>query len=99
MRPYGLGYDFNRKTLTRSFGRVLDSQVEEFHVDGYRVDLSKGLPQTNTLGDIVRGMATTRGKLTSCLFKPRLDPPSGSYMIWTLGTTRKKRPWPMGFLL
>ena len=54
VHPYGLGYDFNHQDpWTREFWkRVLDFWIEEFHVDGYRLDLSKGLTQTNTLGDV-----------------------------------------------
>ena len=54
VHPYGLGYDFDHQDLwTREFWkRVLDFWIDEFHVDGYRIDLSKGLTQTNTLGDV-----------------------------------------------
>lgn len=54
IHPYGLGYDFNHgDPWTREFWkRVFDHWLDEFHVDGFRVDLSKGLTQNNTLGDV-----------------------------------------------
>jgi len=54
IHPYGLGFDFDHgDEWTREFWkRVLDFWIDEFHVDGYRLDLSKGLTQTYTLGDV-----------------------------------------------
>lgn len=54
IHPYGLGSDFDHgDPWTREFWkRVFDHWLAEFHVDGFRVDLSKGLTQSNTLGDI-----------------------------------------------
>merc|ERR1712185_332560 len=54
VHPFGLGFDFDHgDPWTREFWkRVLDFWIEEFHVDGYRIDLSKGLTQTYTLGDV-----------------------------------------------
>lgn len=54
IHPYGLGFDFDHgDAWTREFWkRVFDHWLEEFHVDGFRVDLSKGLTQNNTLGDV-----------------------------------------------
>jgi hypothetical protein len=51
---FNVGYDYNHESPhTRSFcKRVLQYWVEEFHIDGYRLDLSKGFTQNNTLGDI-----------------------------------------------
>ena len=48
------GYDFNHENpWTREFWkRVFDFWLDEFHIDGYRVDLSKGLTQTNTGSDV-----------------------------------------------
>ena len=48
------GYDFNHEDpWTREFWkRVFDFWLDEFHLDGYRVDLSKGLTQTNTGSDV-----------------------------------------------
>ncbi len=52
--PFNVGYDFNHEnTRTRNFcKRVLDYWLEEFHMDGYRFDLSKGFTQTNTFGNV-----------------------------------------------
>ena len=54
VHPFGLGFDFDHgDPWTREFWkRVLDFWIDEFHVDGYRIDLSKGLTQTYTLGDV-----------------------------------------------
>lgn len=54
IHPFGLGFDFDHgDPWTREFWkRVLDFWIDEFHVDGYRIDLSKGLTQTYTLGDV-----------------------------------------------
>lgn len=51
---FNVGYDFNHESsLTRNFfKRMMRHWIEEYHVDGYRLDLSKGLTQNNTLGDI-----------------------------------------------
>lgn len=50
---FNVGYDFNHTTdATKYFvKRVYQYWVEEYKVDGYRVDLSKGYTQKNTLGN------------------------------------------------
>ena len=50
---FNVGYDFNHESIhTKRFAaRVVKHWVEEYKIDGYRFDLSKGLTQTNTLGD------------------------------------------------
>jgi 1,4-alpha-glucan branching enzyme len=52
--PYGVGYDFNHEAqATQDFvDRVLEYWINEFKIDGYRFDLSKGFTQKNTLGDV-----------------------------------------------
>lgn len=52
--PFNVGYDFNHENQrTKQFcKRVLDHWLEEYHIDGYRFDLSKGFTQNNTLGNI-----------------------------------------------
>ncbi len=52
--PFSVGYDYNHNSeYTREFvKRVLQYWVQEFHIDGYRFDLSKGFTQNNTLGDV-----------------------------------------------
>lgn len=51
---YNVGYDFNHESSETEYftKRVLSHWIEEFHVDGYRMDLSKGFTQKNTLGDV-----------------------------------------------
>lgn len=51
---YNVGYDFNHESnATRNMrNRVFAYWIEEYNVDGYRFDLSKGYTQTNTLGDV-----------------------------------------------
>ncbi|MEL6659706.1 MAG: alpha-amylase family glycosyl hydrolase [Bacteroidota bacterium] len=46
--PFNVGYDFNHETAaTRYFvDRVMEYWIEEFRVDGFRYDLSKGFTQT-----------------------------------------------------
>ena len=48
--PFSPGYDYDHgDPWTKEFWkRVFDFWMDEFHVDGYRVDLSKGLTQTNS---------------------------------------------------
>lgn len=51
---FNVGYDYNhQQAVTRAFSkRVLEHWVNEYHIDGYRMDLSKGFTQNNTLGNI-----------------------------------------------
>lgn len=51
---FNVGYDYNHESpVTRAFTkRVLEHWVNEYHIDGYRMDLSKGFTQNNTLGNI-----------------------------------------------
>lgn len=51
---FNVGYDFNHEAeATKYFSkRVFQHWVEEYKIDGYRVDLSKGFTQNNTLGDV-----------------------------------------------
>lgn len=46
--PYSVGYDFNHEKpeVREFFKRVFEYWLTEFNVDGYRIDLSKGLTQT-----------------------------------------------------
>jgi len=50
---YNVGYDMNHESAdTKAYvSRVLKYWINEFHVDGYRFDLSKGFTQNNTLGN------------------------------------------------
>ncbi len=51
---YNVGYDLNHESeWTQSYvDRVVSYWIEEFNIDGYRLDLSKGLTQKNTLGNV-----------------------------------------------
>jgi hypothetical protein len=48
--PYNVGYDFNHESPdTKSYcERVIRYWIQEYHVDGYRFDMSKGFTQTNS---------------------------------------------------
>ena len=48
--PYNVGYDFNHETpFTQSFcKRFLGYWLSEYHVDGFRFDMSKGFTQRNS---------------------------------------------------
>ncbi len=50
---FNVGYDMNHESEATRYlvNRVLKHWLEEYRVDGYRLDLSKGLTQKNTLGD------------------------------------------------
>ena len=51
---YNVFHDFNHESeYTREFSkRVMTHWIEEYNVDGYRFDLSKGFTQNNTLGNV-----------------------------------------------
>lgn len=51
---YNVGYDFNHESdATRNMRNIIFAYwLNEYNVDGYRFDLSKGYTQTNTLGDV-----------------------------------------------
>ncbi|TNE78547.1 MAG: T9SS type A sorting domain-containing protein [Bacteroidetes bacterium] len=51
---FNVGYDFNHESpATKEYARqVYQYWVDEFHIDGYRIDLSKGYTQKNTLGNL-----------------------------------------------
>ncbi len=50
---FNVGYDMNHESDATQYhvSRALKFWLEEYRVDGYRFDLSKGLTQNNTLGD------------------------------------------------
>lgn len=52
--PYNVCYDFNHESqATRDFvDRVTTHWVSNYHIDGYRFDLSKGFTQTNSGNDV-----------------------------------------------
>lgn len=52
--PFNVGYDFNHQaSATQTWiKRVIKYWLEEYKVDGFRFDLSKGFTQTNSGGDV-----------------------------------------------
>ncbi|MDD5508709.1 MAG: alpha-amylase family glycosyl hydrolase [Bacteroidales bacterium] len=52
---YNVGYDFNHESAdTKRFvDRAVTFWLNEYHVDGFRFDLSKGFTQKNTLGNTI----------------------------------------------
>jgi glycosidase len=50
---FNVGYDFNHQSAdTRYYvDRVMKHWLDEYHIDGFRWDLSKGFTQVNTLGN------------------------------------------------
>jgi 1,4-alpha-glucan branching enzyme len=52
--PFSVGYDFNHESpATRQFFKdVFAHWINEYNIDGFRIDLSKGLTQKNTGDDI-----------------------------------------------
>ena len=52
--PYNVGYDLNHESsVTRYFSkRVMQYWLEEYKIDGFRFDLSKGFTQVDNLNDI-----------------------------------------------
>lgn len=51
---YNVGYDFNHESqYTKNYvDRVVKYWIEEYKIDGYRFDLSKGFTQKYTLGNV-----------------------------------------------
>ncbi len=51
---FNVGYDFNHEsTYTKYYSeRIVEYWIKEFNIDGYRFDLSKGLTQKPTLGNV-----------------------------------------------
>jgi len=52
--PYNVGYDLNHESAaTRYFSkRVMQYWLEEYKIDGFRFDLSKGFTQVDNLNDV-----------------------------------------------
>lgn len=52
--PFNVGYDLNHESqATRDYlDHVMQYWIEEYRVDGFRFDLSKGFTQTNTGNDV-----------------------------------------------
>jgi 1,4-alpha-glucan branching enzyme len=52
--PYNVGYDFNHESaFTKAYcKRVMEYWLQEYRMDGYRFDLSKGFTQNNNPTDV-----------------------------------------------
>lgn len=52
--PFNVGYDFNHESAyTNSFvKRTMQYWLEEYHLDGFRFDLSKGFTQVNNIDNV-----------------------------------------------
>ncbi|MFN8309692.1 MAG: alpha-amylase family glycosyl hydrolase [Chitinophagales bacterium] len=52
--PFNVGYDFNHESnyTKKFFDRLLRYWVSEFHADGFRLDLTKGVTQKYTGNDV-----------------------------------------------
>lgn len=62
---FNVGYDYNHEsTYTKEFTkRVIEYWIQEYKIDGYRFDLSKGFTQKNTLGNIGAWNAYDQGRV------------------------------------
>ncbi len=51
---FNVGYDFNHESQhTKDYtDRVVEYWLQEYNIDGYRFDLSKGFTQKNTIGNV-----------------------------------------------
>ena len=82
---FNVGYDFNHESpYTRQFcKRVLEYWIEEYHVDGYRFDLSKGFTQNNTLGNIAawNGYDQSRINILNDYYNHIQSTEPGAYVI------------------
>jgi 1,4-alpha-glucan branching enzyme len=52
--PFNVGYDFNHESEATNFfvKKVMKFWLQEYKIDGFRFDLSKGFTQTNTGSDV-----------------------------------------------
>ncbi|MEZ5172917.1 MAG: alpha-amylase family glycosyl hydrolase [Bacteroidia bacterium] len=52
--PFNVGYDFNHESQATKYfvKKTLNYWMDEYHVDGFRFDLSKGFTQTNSGNDV-----------------------------------------------
>jgi 1,4-alpha-glucan branching enzyme len=63
---FNVGYDMNHESLLSQayIDKVIQFWLEEYHVDGYRYDLSKGFTQKFSVGDIGKWGAYDAGRIT-----------------------------------
>jgi hypothetical protein len=64
--PFNVGFDFNHEAeVTRDFvKRVMEYWLDEFRIDGFRFDLSKGFTQTNNPDNIGAWGAYDESRIT-----------------------------------
>jgi hypothetical protein len=72
--PFSVGYDYNHESqFTQEFiDRVLAYWVNDYHIDGYRFDLSKGFTQKNT-GENVSAWSAYDQSRVNLLNRMRLE--------------------------
>ncbi len=63
--PFGVGYDYNHEaTVVQNFtDRVIKYWLEEYKIDGYRFDLSKGFTQKNSGTDVATWNAFDQSRI------------------------------------
>jgi len=95
---YGIGYDFNHSSpLTQYYTeRVLRHWIEEFHVDGFRWDLTKGFTQNCSSGDEACTNAYQQDRVDILKYYAdvtwNIDP--DSYIIFEhLGNQQEEQQW------
>ena len=82
---FNVGYQFNHQSqATKDFvDRVVNHWLTNYHVDGFRWDLSKGFTQTNTIGNISNWAAYDQGRVDTWkrIYDKMQGISSGSYCI------------------
>jgi Alpha amylase, catalytic domain/Dockerin type I domain len=82
---FNVGYQFNHQSqATKDFvDRVVNHWLTNYHVDGFRWDLSKGFTQTNTIGNISAWAAYDQGRVDTWkrIYDKMQSVSSGSYCI------------------
>ena len=65
MHPFSPGYDFNHSDpwTVEHWKRIFDYWLDEYHLDGYRIDLSKGLTQNYSGSDVGQWNQYDQGRI------------------------------------
>lgn len=83
--PFGVGYDFNHEAASTKYftGRVVEHWLQEYKIDGFRFDLSKGFTQVNTGNDVGRWSAydASRVAIWKGYYDTLQSKSNGSYVI------------------
>ena len=83
--PYSVGYDLNYESpyTMAYFKDMLQYWLKEYGFDGYRIDLSKGLTQKNTFGDVAAWghMDPSRVKIIDTLAAAARQVSKDAYLI------------------